>query len=72
MSPQAPVTPPAAAPAKPRVYRCPNGSYTIPIAMCVGRQQNHYAQCPKCGDRAPLPESAAPASSTPIAPSNPN
>lgn len=59
------VAEPAAPPAKPRVYRCPGSSYTIPEIMCIGRQQNKYAQCPKCTDRAALPQAV-------VAPSNPN
>ena len=61
--------PPIAPPAKPKAYRCQGSSYTIPAVMCVGRQQGGFALCPKCGDRAPLPD-AAPASALP--PAHPN
>ena len=47
----------APAPPKPRIYRCPNASYTIPEIMCQGRQMNKFALCPKCSCRAPLPVS---------------
>ena len=53
------------APAKPKNYRCPNASYTIPEIMCIGRQQNGFHLCPKCSCRAALPQAA-------VAPSNPN
>lgn len=55
-----------AAPAKPKSYRCPNASYTIPEVMCVGRQQNKFALCPKCEDRAPLPGAACTTSSNTV------
>ena len=54
-----------APPAKPKTYRCPGSSYTIPEIMCIGRQQNRYAPCPKCTCRAALPQ-------TGVGPSNPN
>ena len=58
-----PAAPPA--PPKPKIYRCPSSSYTIPEIMCIGRQQNGYSQCPKCTNRAALPQAV-------VAPSNPN
>ncbi len=65
--------PPSAPPAppKPRAYRCPNASYTITEGMCQARQGIQFHLCPRCKDRAPLPQAASPASSV-GAPPNPN
>ena len=50
------VTPPSEAPPKPKIYRCPNGSYTITEAMCQGRQLSKFHLCPRCQNRASLPQ----------------